>query len=600
MVLLPQLPPSSWVLRMNNSFTYILRHAQLLSSTLVCCGVMFGYQCFIFIHREFSNIAYYIYTHTCTQRYIYTCRHSPAPRQLFHMGSGMDPHLCLDQQSRSSRGWWGGQSQVLTAPEPGLFQGKALCNWLVFFLSFSPCASPTPRNLCTKAVAGNVGKELHLKEKGNGSHGLTLGPSFHEDPAAWILAPFQDVWPVTLRPKGLGRTRGLGSGGYRLCLGSGVLSLLRKPKGRGSGDTQASSSSSSSSPPPPALRLSLLSVRRCGHADSFFFLELGRSAPTGPGELWLQAPDAVVAQSIHETVLAAMKRLGDGSAGGRAEPLPRDPPTSAYRPSTSQPYATLASAAQSSGPSHCRGLGERRGKATLQTPATAASQPEGLERGGGYIAMGAQSDYEPMGGGEAGGYMVMAPPRLAASAPAAPHHPLQGCGGSEYVPMSRSLPGSSPSSSLPRSYELGAGGPGPSFQGPRRSIGERWGPAAAHSSLQPPSELAGEYVCIKYVAPDYLGMGSAIQEAPNGHLNYVDLDLIPPLEARGDAPGSVRNRQHSYACIEFQNLREAPGLPCVSSRPKNQSPAPGRQSKRAEVPGVLPLLPPKSAVPLPS
>ncbi|XP_027965805.1 insulin receptor substrate 1-like [Eumetopias jubatus] len=422
------------------------------------------------------------------------------------------------------------------------------------------------------------------------------GPSFHEDPAAWILAPFQDVWPVTLRPKGLGRTRGLGSGCYRLCLGSGVLSLLRKPKGRGSGDTQASSSS----PPPPALRLSLLSVRRCGHADSFFFLELGRSAPTGPGELWLQAPDAVVAQSIHETVLAAMKRLGDGSAGGRAEPLPRDPPTSAYRPSTSQPYATLASAAQSSGPSHCRGLGERRGKATLQTPATAASQPEGLERGGGYIAMGAQSDYEPMGGGEAGGYMVMAPARLAASAPAAPHHPLQGCGGSEYVPMSRSLPGSSPSSSPPRSYELGAGGPGPSFQGPRRSIGERWGPAAAHSSLQPPSELAGEYVCIKYVAPDYLGMGSAIQEAPNGHLNYVDLDLIPPLEARGDAPGSVRNRQHSYACIEFQDLREAPGLPCVSSRPKNQSPAPGRQSKRAEVPGVLPLLPPKSAVPLPS
>ncbi|XP_057171204.1 insulin receptor substrate 1-like [Ursus arctos] len=375
------------------------------------------------------------------------------------------------------------------------------------------------------------------------------GPSFHEDPGAWILAPFQDVWPVTLWSKGLGRTRGLGSGRYRLCLGSGVLSLLRKPKGRGSGDNQAS---------PPALRLSLLSVRRCGHADSFFFLELGRSAPTGPGELWLQAPDAVVAQSIHETVLAAMKRLGDGSAGGRAEPLPRDAPTSAYRPSASQLYATLASAAQSSVPSHLGGLRERSGKATRETLVTAASIPEDLAREGGYVAMGAGSDYELMGGGEAGDYMVMAPRGLAASAHAAPHHPLQRCGVTEYVPMSRFSRGSLSSSSLPRSYTLGVREPGPSFQGPSRSIRERWGPAGTQPSLQPPSELAGEYVCIKYVAPDYLGMGTAIQEPHNSRLNYIDLDLIPPLEARGNASETSTNRQHSYARIEFQNLRKAP------------------------------------------
>ncbi|XP_004761574.1 insulin receptor substrate 2 [Mustela putorius furo] len=380
------------------------------------------------------------------------------------------------------------------------------------------------------------------------------GPSLHEDPGAWILAPFQDVWPVTLRPKGLGRTQGLGSGRYRLCLGSGVLSLLRKPKGRGSGDTQAS-------PPPPALRLSLLSVRRCGHADSFFFLELGRSAPTGPGELWLQAPDALVAQSIHETVLAAMKRLGEGGATGRAEPLPRDPPTGAYRPSASQSSPTLASTAQSSGGSPRGGLGERNRK-TLQMLAKAASHPKDLELGGGYVAMGAGSNYEPMGGGEAGGYMVMAPPGLAASAHATPHDQLQVCQGTEYVPMSRFLPGSLFSSSLPGSSELGAGESGPSFQGPRRSLGECWGPAGAHPSLQPPSELAGEYVCIKYVAPDYLGMGTATQEPPNGRLNYADLDLIPSLEVRGDS----RNPQHSYARIEFQNLREAP-VRCGQLRP---------------------------------
>ncbi|XP_019278315.1 insulin receptor substrate 1-like [Panthera pardus] len=379
------------------------------------------------------------------------------------------------------------------------------------------------------------------------------GPSFHEDPRAWILAPFQDVWPVTLRPKGLGGTRGLGSGSYRLCLGSGVLSLLRKPKGRGSRDTQAS--------PPPALRLSLLSVRRCGHADSLFFLELGRSAPTGPGELWLQAPDAAVAQSIHETVLAAMKRLGDDDAGGRTEPLPRDPPTSSYRPSVSQPYATLASAAQSSGLSHRGSAGERKEKATPETLAalaTAASHPGELERGGGYVAMGAGSNYEPMGGGQAGGYMVMAPPGLAAFAHVPPHKQLQGCGGTEYVPMSHFLPGSFSSSSLPRSYTPRPRRPGPSFQGPPPAVGECWGLTGAHPCLQPPSELAGDYVCIRYVAPHHLGMSTAIQDPTKNRLNYVDLDLVPPLEAQGDTPGSSIHHPHSYARIDFQNLREVP------------------------------------------
>lgn len=43
-----------------------------------------------------------------------------------------------------------------------------------FFLSFFHVPPWLP-NLCTKAVIGNVGKELHLKEKKNGSHGLALG-----------------------------------------------------------------------------------------------------------------------------------------------------------------------------------------------------------------------------------------------------------------------------------------------------------------------------------------------------------------------------------------------------------------------------------------
>lgn len=368
---------------------------------------------------------------------------------------------------------------------------------------------------------------------------VSSGPSSHEDPGAWILAPFQDVWPVTLRPKGLGRARGLGSGGYSLCLGSGVLSLLRKPGGRGSGATGAS--------PPPALRLSLLSVRRCGHADAFFFLELGRSASTGPGELWLQAPDAVVAQSIHETVLAAMKRIGDSGAVGRAEPLPRKPPTGAFRPSVPQSYETPDSAAQTSE------LNRRNGRSeTLARLGEAASNTARLERGGSYITMGAGSDYEPMKGGQAGGYVVMEPPGLPASTKAAPRQPLQDGGSTEYVTMSCCAPRSFPF--LPLSFA--AGEPELGLQDAHLGLRGGWGRAGAQPSLQPPPELAGEYVCIEYAAADYIGMGTAIPEPPDHGLNYVDLDLVPSLEVRGHAPGA-RSRPHSYARLEFQNLAEA-------------------------------------------
>lgn len=37
-------------------------------------------------------------------------------------------------------------------------------------------------------------------------------------------------------------------------------------------------------------------------------------------------------------------------------------------------------------------------------------------------------------------------------------------------------------------------------QAPIKSIGTSWGPAVAQPCLQPPSELARVYVCIKYMA----------------------------------------------------------------------------------------------------
>uniref|UniRef100_A0A8C8TEN9 Insulin receptor substrate 3 n=1 Tax=Peromyscus maniculatus bairdii TaxID=230844 RepID=A0A8C8TEN9_PERMB len=228
---------------------------------------------------------------------------------------------------------------------------------------------------------------LEVRASAAAAAATAMGLSPREAPESWIFAPFQDVWPVTLRSKGLGRARGLSSGSYRLCLGSGSLSLLRKPGSKGSRDSRAS--------PPPALRLSLLSVRRCGHADSFFFLELGRSAPTGPGELWMQAPDAVVAQSIHETVLAAMKRLG--SSAGKDEPPSGEPPKSASAAPAPAPYETPTSAAQPRSP------GEREKQDYLKALERLGPAPsyKGLDLDGDYIAMGVRDDYVHMGGGEA-------------------------------------------------------------------------------------------------------------------------------------------------------------------------------------------------------
>lgn len=101
---------------------------------------------------------------------------------------------------------------------------------------------------------------------------------------------YREVWQVTLKPRGLGQSRNL-TGVHRLCLASRTVGLVRLNSDK------------------PAVTLQLMNIRRCGHSDSFFFMELGRSASTGPGELWMQADDAVVAQNIHETILEAMKAL---------------------------------------------------------------------------------------------------------------------------------------------------------------------------------------------------------------------------------------------------------------------------------------------------
>ncbi|KAL7845763.1 hypothetical protein AOLI_G00239550 [Acnodon oligacanthus] len=105
-----------------------------------------------------------------------------------------------------------------------------------------------------------------------------------------VNAAYKEVWQVNVKSKGLGQTRNI-TGVYRLCLSSRSISFVKL-------NSEVASVS-----------LQLMNIRRCGHSDSFFFIEVGRSASTGPGELWMQADDSVVAQNIHETILEAMKAM---------------------------------------------------------------------------------------------------------------------------------------------------------------------------------------------------------------------------------------------------------------------------------------------------
>ncbi|XP_078077790.1 insulin receptor substrate 2-like [Mustelus asterias] len=118
--------------------------------------------------------------------------------------------------------------------------------------------------------------------------------SVQQELAYGLLTPasalYKEVWQVNLKPKGLGQAKNL-TGFYMLCLSSKSMGFVKL-------NSEV-----------PSVNLQLMNIRRCGHSENFFFIEVGRSASTGPGELWMQVDDSVVAQHIHETILEAMKAM---------------------------------------------------------------------------------------------------------------------------------------------------------------------------------------------------------------------------------------------------------------------------------------------------
>ncbi|KAF1371853.1 hypothetical protein PFLUV_G00273670 [Perca fluviatilis] len=152
-------------------------------------------------------------------------------------------------------------------------------------------------------------KKLMEEEQKDEEH----GEGFDEEDDGYCTLPpaasFKEVWPVTVKPRGLGYSKSL-LGESRLCLTATSLTLVR---------VAACSDL-------PSVTIPLLSVRRFGHLDGSFFLELGRSALNGPGEIWMEARDQgnpAVAQHIHEVVretVRALRALPDFSRSPTANP----------------------------------------------------------------------------------------------------------------------------------------------------------------------------------------------------------------------------------------------------------------------------------------
>lgn len=92
-------------------------------------------------------------------------------------------------------------------------------------------------------------------------------------------------------------------GPYRLCLNttSRVLTLFKMPL----------------SQPQELWEFPVMMIRRCGHTNCQFFMEMGRGTTTGAGELWMELEEASIAQSVHAAVIEAMRNSAKEDMGPR-------------------------------------------------------------------------------------------------------------------------------------------------------------------------------------------------------------------------------------------------------------------------------------------
>eukprot|EP00794_Sanderia_malayensis_P012047 gene12047-13290_t len=138
--------------------------------------------------------------------------------------------------------------------------------------------------------SGNPGFILLLKDDK-----FELLAEFHEDRDNWLealnrvksqgmlqqkLPRYEFIWKINIRDQGIVRGTGL-VGDHRLAKYGSSISILSK----NTDDVLE--------------QFLLTNIRQSGQAESFLLLEIGRSHPLGPGELWIEAKNKTTAQDIH-------------------------------------------------------------------------------------------------------------------------------------------------------------------------------------------------------------------------------------------------------------------------------------------------------------
>ncbi|XP_076679108.1 insulin receptor substrate 1 chico isoform X5 [Andrena cerasifolii] len=127
---------------------------------------------------------------------------------------------------------------------------------------------------------------------------------------------FEHVWQVTMQKKGLGERKNI-HGPHRLCLTDRTLSLVKI----GAEDNSDS------------LEFPLSCIRRCGHMERIFYMEVGRSAVTGGGELWMEAEDSTITHNMHLAIMNTMS----GSGNNKDDVGPRQRKRSSSATESSKP-----------------------------------------------------------------------------------------------------------------------------------------------------------------------------------------------------------------------------------------------------------------------
>ncbi|XP_012246716.1 insulin receptor substrate 1 isoform X3 [Bombus vosnesenskii] len=179
---------------------------------------------------------------------------------------------------------------------------------------------------------------------------------------------FEHVWQVTMQKKGLGERKNI-HGPYRLCLTDRTLSLV-KIGAKDNSDT---------------IEFPLICIRRCGYMERIFYMEVGRSAVTGGGELWMEAEDNNIANNMHAAIMNSMSN----SSSKKDDVGPRERIRSSSATEASKPIGVLQrhagqrfhnSPLGANGRDRCDSLPSRARTTSESHPASLLSHPRSTLR----------------------------------------------------------------------------------------------------------------------------------------------------------------------------------------------------------------------------